>query len=94
MISLLPVVANAVNFTYEVINGIDYYLNVDTKEAIVYRSDYSGVIIIPGTVTHEGVSYVVKGIWESAFEECTNVTSITLPNSITSIGDKAFYKCI
>ena len=35
----------------------------------------------------------VTSIGDSAFEECSNLTSITIPNSVTSIGDYAFSGC-
>ena len=35
----------------------------------------------------------VTSIGDSAFEECSNLTSITIPNSVTSIGDYAFSRC-
>ena len=35
----------------------------------------------------------VTSIGDSAFEECSNLTSITIPNSVTSIGDYAFFGC-
>ena len=28
-----------------------------------------------------------------AFENCSSLTSVTIPNSVTSIGYKAFYGC-
>ena len=28
-----------------------------------------------------------------AFQECTGLTSVTIPNSVTSIGEVAFYNC-
>ena len=34
------------------------------------------------------------GIAEDAFWNCSGLTSVTIPNSVTSIGDEAFYKCI
>ena len=33
-------------------------------------------------------------IADGAFEDCKNLISITIPNSVTSIGDDAFYRCI
>ena len=36
-----------------------------------------------------GVEYLCAG----AFEYCENLTSITLPNTLTSIGSSAFSKC-
>ena len=35
----------------------------------------------------------VTSIKNYAFEDCYNVTSITIPDSVTSIGDTAFYRC-
>ena len=32
------------------------------------------------------------GIGDSAFSNCSNLTSITIPNSVTSIGDSAFHR--
>ena len=36
---------------------------------------------------------MVTEIGESAFRECTGLTSIEIPNSVTSIGKSAFYGC-
>lgn len=32
-------------------------------------------------------------IGNSAFETCTNMTSIEIPSSVVNIGEKAFYDC-
>ena len=36
---------------------------------------------------------VIKTIPREAFYECTSLNSVTIPNSVTSIGDYAFYEC-
>lgn len=46
-------------------------------------------IIIPDKI--EGC--IVVTIGERAFENCTNVTSIKIPETVTSIGASAFYGC-
>ena len=38
----------------------------------------------------EGETYVIG---ESAFDKCSGITSVTIPNSVTSIGDYAFRNC-
>ena len=66
------------------IDGINYELNSETKQATVIGS-YSGEIVIPESVEHEGTAYSVTSIGNGAFQYCTGLTSVTIPNSVTSI---------
>ena len=56
-----------------------------------YSNEYTGSVTIPEKVTYNGKTYSVTYIGWSAFRECSGLTSITIPNSVTSIGDDAFY---
>ena len=47
---------------------------------------------IPETVTYEGVTYSVTSIRNNAFY-CNGLTSIDIPESVTTIGNGAFYDC-
>ncbi|MBQ1192016.1 MAG: leucine-rich repeat domain-containing protein [Bacteroidales bacterium] len=76
-------------------NGtLHYYIANGT--ATVYGYDYSAHptnIVIPSTVTYEGITYSVTAIGDYAFEDCWNLTTITIPNSVTAIGWYAFNGC-
>ncbi|MBR6083661.1 MAG: leucine-rich repeat protein [Salinivirgaceae bacterium] len=53
-----------------------------------------GVLEIPATVTDaDGDSFSVTKIGNYAFEDCSGLTSVTLPNGITSISFSAFRRC-
>ena len=75
------------------IDGI--YYNFSEDEAIVTFQDnnynsYSGSIIIPERVTFNGKDYVVTSIGSYAFFGCSDLISVIIPNSITSLGNSAF----
>ncbi len=56
-------------------------------------NNYSGSITIPSTVTYNNNVYSVSSIEDYAFQNCTNLSSITIPNSILNIGSYAFSNC-
>ena len=58
-----------------------------------YESDYTGDVVIPSSVTHDGKTYPVTSIGDHAFYRRMPLTSITIPSSITSIGWDAFWDC-
>lgn len=54
---------------------------------------YSGSVVIPKSIIHNGETYTVTTIGKSAFAYCYSVTSITIPESVTTIEERAFYDC-
>lgn len=90
---LLPALASAHDFE---VDGI--YYNINGNEATVtYQGmnpsqydEYTGQVVIPETVTHDGVTYQVTAIGPNAFERCSNLTGVEIPNTVTSIGNYAF----
>ena len=77
------------------IDGIAYNINLKTGFTEVTSNafhPYSGDIVIPETIVYDGIKYTVTGIGGGAFSQ-RNITSITFPNSITSIGPSAFSYC-
>ncbi len=56
-------------------------------------SDYSGNVVIPESVTDDdGQTYPVKGIGDYAFS-LSDITSVTIPNSVTTIQVCSFAGC-
>ena len=83
------------------VDGIYYIKNVDgTSVTVTYRGnsytsgEYSGNVVIPSSVTYSGNTYAVTSLGYAAFYNCSGLTSVTIGNSVTSIGDGAFSGCI
>ena len=76
------------------VGGIIYNLNHTAHTAAVAEnSGITGSVSISETVKQYGISYTVTAIGKSAFENCTGLTSITIPNSVTSLGRGCFAYC-
>ena len=58
-----------------------------------YYAGYSNQVIIPETVTYNNMTYCVTKIGEYAFAECSGITSVIIPNTITAIENAVFYGC-
>ena len=77
------------------VGGISYSVNTTNKTASVvsnYYGVYSGNIIIPETIIYDNTTYSVTSIGKYAFYK-SGITSVTIPNSVTSISENAFLDC-
>lgn len=83
-------------------NGIYYTLNRDEGTATVtwlynYSASnveaYKGDIVVPESISVDGVDYPVTAVATRAFFRCSDLKSVSLPNSITTIGQYAFQHC-
>ena len=53
----------------------------------------SGAITIPSTVVNGAFTYTVNTVVASGFKDCTGITSVTLPETITKLNNYAFSGC-
>ena len=89
---LFPVMANA---EIVQVDGIWYSLSTDFNASVVANSEakYSGDIVIPESIIHRGRKYNVNFIAIRAFQDCQDLTSIIIPNSVNRIAPKLFEGC-
>ena len=77
------------------VDGIYYNLNgSDNTAGVTSGTEYSGDIVIPASISVDGVDYSVTAIGVDAFKYCSGLTSIEIPNSVTSIESASFENCI
>ena len=90
-VALLPIAAWADMYTQ---NGVNYEYDTSSGMASVSESfGASGDITILSSFTVGGKDYSVTSIGQSAFENCSGLTSVTIPTSVTSIGVGALWGC-
>lgn len=86
--------SNAQTFEYD---GLLYTVRSESEKTVKVarqnRSSISGDITIPSSVLYDGESYCVNAIDNYAFNYCSNLRSIEIPNTVTIIGGVAFYEC-
>ena len=78
--------------TYTTIN----YTTNDKQVADINASGYSGMHVISNTYTNGVGKVVVKGkmtVFYNYFQDCDNVTSVTIPKGVTTIRESAFSSC-
>lgn len=93
-------------FAYDfMVDGIAYNFNSDGTSVTVVReanswnenessyANLSGTLQIPAKVAYNGAEYDVTKIGNSAFQNCTGITELILPNSILVISYSAFEGC-
>lgn len=80
---------------YGRISGVYYELDPNTQTAkVIYGNiKYTGDVVIKDSIINGGKTYLVTSIGQWAFGKCSDLTSITIPNTIEKIGITAFMDC-
>ena len=91
----LPLAAAAYDFE---VGGVYYMTDLWDDFAMVCDqgedgAHYSGNVTIPATVTHDDTTYPVTKINAYAFSNCTELTGVTIPESVKEIRDHSFENC-
>lgn len=73
---------------YNIISTTDLTVKVTSGD-----NNYSGEIIIPSAITYKSRTLKVVAIGKEAFYNCSGITSIEIPNSVTTIENYAFSGC-
>ena len=78
-----------------IVDGLSYTVTEDTNVSVSKDATNlpTGPLTIPATVTNSGIEYTVNAIKDSGFDDCTGLTSVSVPETVTSIGEYAFYGC-
>ena len=99
---VLPLLASASDIEVKNADGVTIYynyINDGTELSVTFRgtsyseysNEYTGNVIIPKEVTFMNKTLKVTSIGNAAFSYCSGLTSVTIPNSVTSIDGGAFF---
>lgn len=77
------------------IDGIYYNLisKAQIAEVTSNPDNYTGDIVIPPSISYDGVQYNVESVGKNAFYRCYNLKSVTIPNTVKIIDIYAFCQC-
>ena len=100
---LLALLGSITAHAYDIeMNGVYYCITDATAKTleVTYVEDgegnadfYYGSVIIPKRISKNGITYTVTSIGGHAFENCSGLTSLTIPDGVTSIGNWTFSGC-
>lgn len=81
------------------LNGLAYTFTLSADgTGVILTKCANGLIfdenvVVPATHTMDNVSYQVVGIGALAFQNCTNMKTLVIPEGVKTIGSRAFENC-
>lgn len=95
MVALLICTLAISAYAADCIDGIYYSLNGNSATVSTdnQKSCELETVVIPEKFNHNGTEYTVVAISTKAFYGNTKVKSVTVPATVTSVGDYAFQNC-
>ena len=95
-------VARAFDFSAVTPTGQTLYFDISSGSTVTLvapgGSNWSGYsspagrLQIPATVEHDGTTYSVTAIANNALRQCSDLTAVTVPGTVKTIGYTAFYR--
>ena len=76
------------------VDGVKYKPDWTNNTAkVVGKDEDANTVNILASINVSGYMFDVNSIDKRSFKDCTDITSVTIPTGITSIGDYAFQSC-
>ena len=89
LLGTMPFLSHASDYN-AYIDGIYYILKGSNAIVTSGETKYEGEILIPDRIEYEGEEYEVKSISNNAFYQCRNLRVVSIPSTVSTIGDNAF----
>ncbi len=98
LLFLMPTISNAAEQTYtDEDQNIEWGYSLDGSENVINlrckTKTVTGSVTIPSTIEEKTVVSLAGSYDTGAFKDCAGLTSVTIPETITKIGDYAFRNC-
>ena len=78
---------------FQITDDVNHTVMVVNPELpnLEYKYEIGGNLVIPDSVDHNGTRYAVTAIGNNTFANCEYLVSVTMPNTITYLGEGAFH---